>query len=202
MISKCKKIIRGFATQSVGFTLIETLMAVVVLSIAIAGPLTIASKGLQATTVAKDQDTALYLAQDAVEYVRWARDTNTLAGGAWLAGNGNPNQSVDLSPCISTDGSATCYVDSLGNNPAAPTTCSSGVCPVLNFDSTNNYYTYNTTGTTQTLFTRAVSIVTPVGSNSDEAKVTVTVSWCDQAAVCAAKPRSVTVIEDIFHWQP
>ena len=49
-----------------GFTLIETLIAVLILTTAIAGPLTIASKGLTATLVAKDQISAFYLAQDAV----------------------------------------------------------------------------------------------------------------------------------------
>src|SRR5579864_4923963 len=96
-----------------GFTLMETLVAVLLLSIAIAGPLTIASKGIQATTLAKDQDSAFYLAQDAIEYVRWARDTNTLGNTNWLEGT------INLTPCVSTDGSASCQIDTLKSTISA-----------------------------------------------------------------------------------
>ena len=64
----------------------ETLIAVLVLSLAITGPLTIAQKGLQAALISKDQDTAFYLARDAVEYVRFVRDTNCLKAGAPAGG--------------------------------------------------------------------------------------------------------------------
>ncbi len=53
-----------------GFTLVETLVAIAILMIAIAGPLTIASKGLTAATYAKNQVIASFLAQDLIEYVK------------------------------------------------------------------------------------------------------------------------------------
>src|SRR3990167_9485995 len=82
-----------------GFSLIETLVAVLLLATAITGPLTIASKSFLVATVAKDQVTAFYLAQDAVEYVRFARDSNKLSGSDWLSGS-----VVDLDNCVSTNG--------------------------------------------------------------------------------------------------
>jgi prepilin-type N-terminal cleavage/methylation domain-containing protein len=69
--------------QARGFTLVETLVAVLLLTVAIAGPLTIISKSLITALVAKDQVTAFFLAQDAVEYVRFVRDTNKLQDSAW-----------------------------------------------------------------------------------------------------------------------
>src|SRR5512146_2123672 len=96
-----------------GFTLIETMVAVLLLAIAIAGPLTIASKGLSSALIAKDQIGAYYLAQDAVEYVRFARDANRLGGGDWLLGTGGSCTSstcVDLSSC---EGASGCYIDSV-----------------------------------------------------------------------------------------
>jgi prepilin-type N-terminal cleavage/methylation domain-containing protein len=202
MISKFKKINKR------GFTLVEMLMAVFVLTYAIAGPLTIASKGVQTATIAKDQDTALYLAQDAIEYVRWARDTNQLNNLNWLNGGSiSGSNSTVLTPCVSADGSATCYLDSLAQNPTAPTACPAGICPVMNFTSANTY-AYNTG--TPTIFTRTVSIQIPIGANDDctpghdcEAKVVAKVSWCDQTTVCAVLPgsaRSVTLIDDLFAW--
>ena len=183
-----------------GFTLIETLIAVSVLMVAIAGPLTIAAKGMQTTLIAKDQNTAFFLAQDAVEYVRWVRDTNKLSGGNWLTGSGGTAGNIkDLTPCVSSNGSAACRVDSIQN---IVTTCSNdpgGVCMPIQYDSTNNYFSY--TSGSATLFTRTISITTPVGSNADEAQIQVTVSWCDQVSVCAVRPRPVTVLENIFNWQ-
>jgi Tfp pilus assembly protein PilV len=51
-----------------GFTIVETLVAITILMIAIAGPLTIAQKGLTASTYARDQMIASFLAQDGLEY--------------------------------------------------------------------------------------------------------------------------------------
>lgn len=183
-----------------GFTLIETLVAVLILTTAIAGPLTIASKSLLTAQVAKDQVTAFYLAQDAVEYVRFKRDSACLAGAvspctAWLS---------TLSNCTGANG---CYLDSTENSPVGdtPQACQSGGCiqstfassKFLYYDSTNNRFTYSTSGTTRTGFARQVSITTPVGGNAEEAKLTVQVSWSDTGS----NTRSVTVYEDLFNWQ-
>lgn len=167
-----------------GFTLIETLVAIVILTTAIAGPLTIAAKSFMAATVVKDQITAFYLAQDAVEYIRFKRDTNRLAGSSWLTG-------LDGGICTGATG---CYLDSTGNNPANPTFCP-GTCQPLRYDTTNNRFTY--TGGTATIFKRTIVITTPVGTNADEASITVTVSWSDQAGIT----RSVVVLENMFNWQ-
>jgi hypothetical protein len=189
-----------------GFTLVETLGAVLLLSIALVGPMVIAEKGLQASLLAKDQNSAFNMAQDAVEYLRFARDTNCLAAGAtglvpcpaanWLSGGGLSN-TVNLTPCISANGSATCYLDSLGANPAAPTVCSSGTCPVVGYDSSNNYLSYS--GANNTIFTRTISIkYNPACSgtcNPSEADIAVTISWNDPLA------HSIVVNESLYDWQ-
>ncbi len=208
-----------------GFTLIETLMAVLLLSLAIAGPLTIASKSLEATLTAKDQDTAFYLAQDGMEYVRWVRDTNTLEDNKdntdWLAGlDGTTptptNFLTAVGNCANTTGTQSCTIDSYANTVSSCTTGAS--CPVINYSwatlSGVNYFSHftyaaaNGTTITPSVFTRTISIETPVGSNNCttghgcEASVTVTVSWCDQASVCGGTPRTVTLREELLNWQP
>src|SRR6185437_13507555 len=104
-----------------GFTLIETLVAVLLLSIAIVGPMTIAQKGLQTALISKDQATAFNLAQDAIEFVRFARDTNCLVAGPggcpagnWLHGNGGAG-TIALDNCVSTTGTSACYISSYNN---------------------------------------------------------------------------------------
>jgi len=185
-----------------GFTLIETLLAVLLLTSAIAGPLTIASKGFTATMVAKDQFTAFYLAQDAMEQVRFLRDSACLAaaggpGGcpasAWL-----PASTLGL--CSSPDGaSKACYIDSV---QSTVTSCTGGVCSApLNYDPAKHFFSYTTGVPSAQRFIRTVTIKNDPGGVStpvDEATVTVTVSWSDRVGVTRVP---VTVRENIFRWQ-
>lgn len=64
-----------------GFTIIETLVAITILMISIAGPLTIAQKSLMAAIYAKDQVIASYLAQDLMEDIKNNRDNYILSNG-------------------------------------------------------------------------------------------------------------------------
>lgn len=175
-----------------GFSLIETLVAVLLLATAIAGPLTIASKGLVTAVVAKDQVIAFFLAQDAIEFVRFARDTNKLQNSSWLSGSG-----VDLTPCVSTDG---CYLDSTLQNPSTPSACASSDCksPLESTDrylyQSGGYYSYNSSGT-RTPFVREIIIDEIVPDQ--EASVTVRVHWSD----AGGRERMVEVQENIFNWQ-
>lgn len=185
-----------------GFTLIETLVAVLLLSAAIAGPLTIASKGLRATLVAKDQFIAFYLAQDAIEYVRYVRDSNCIASGGgatgcpvnvWLNGLGAWGGSSWEGGCFSASG---CYFDSLNDPGVNPPVVCSTSCPVMNYDDTLKKFTYPPSGIpVPQKFVRTVKITNTV---ADEAVVTVTVSWSDSAGITHVP---VTVRENIFRWQ-
>ena len=187
-----------------GFTLIETLLAILVLTVSIAGPLTIASRGLNAALVAKDQTVAFYLAQDAMEFVRYRRDTNVLTDSTrsgpstkWLYGfeGHNPDGSTNGFTCISTDGSTNkCIIDSLQDTIAADTGNR------LNYDTVQNIYTYSTpAGYQNTIFTRTVAIINPVGANAAtaEAQVIVTVTWHDIGNAV----HTVTVKENLFNWE-
>jgi len=166
-----------------GFTLIETLVAVLLLVSAIAGPLTIASKGLLASISARDQMVAFYLAQDAVEYVRWVRDSNKLQAKPWLTG---------LSACTGTDG---CTIDTLPGTVAA---CS-GACSMLNkqTSSGSTFFTYSGGTPTPQQFTRTVKLADAAGAPAGEKVLTVSVSWRQQSGVV----RTIVVRENIFDWQ-
>src|SRR3989344_8026028 len=70
-----------------GFSLIETLVAVVILVSAIVGPLTLAQRSIHSAVYARDQVTASFLAEEVIEYIRMARDGNEIRGrGKWLFG--------------------------------------------------------------------------------------------------------------------
>ena len=187
-----KKMHRPAGTQ--GFTLIETLLAILVLTVSIAGPLTIASRGLNAALIAKNKTVAFYLAQDAIEFVRYQRDTNRLNNQPWLTG---------LDSCVSATGATACTILSISDTIAS---CS-GTCPALTFDSSTNVFSYAATGgtVTPTIFTRSVYIKTPVcnglGANCNpadlEAQVISVITWTDVGKLS----HTIKVQENLLNWQ-
>lgn len=179
-------------TKNRGFTLMETLIAIAVLSLAITGPMVIAQKGIGSAIYARDEVTAFYLAQEAVEYIRNIRDTNRIADYI----DPNPPHVTDWlweldsngANCVDTSGQK-CQIDAAAGSPAGSflspvpggglgaviNACSGGVCPPIDFNSATNFYGYGSGGTwTPTQFTRTIDIKT---LSAYEAVVTVTISW-------------------------
>lgn len=66
------------------FTLLEMLFAVIIFSFALVSLIGITGKGVVATITAKNQLTAQYLAEELIEVARNVRDSNYVAGNAWL----------------------------------------------------------------------------------------------------------------------
>jgi len=142
-----------------GFTLLEALVAISVLMVAIAAPITIAQKGLSSAVYTKSQMIASYLAQDAIEYVKNKRDENVMNERDWLDG---------FADCLEP---AFCRVDTIASGGVGLISPDSGSPKILYKDS-NNFYGYN--GTVETNFTRKV-IITKV--SDIEAKLNVVVQW-------------------------
>ncbi len=144
-----------------GFTIVETLVAITILMIAIVGPLTISHKGLLAAIYARDQVTASYLAQDAMEYIKNIKDTNLLNGSSWLAGLENCYDSTQSKCKVNTlNGSITNCVDS-------------GESCLLYKNNDNSGYSHDFTQT-RTQFSRYFYIT---NITTDEAKIVVMVKW-------------------------
>lgn len=152
-----------FKTKQKAFTIVETLVAIAILMIAIAGPLTIAQKGLTAAIYARDQITASFLAQDAMEYIKNVRDNNILVEIPWLTGL------TDNTKCNSLPNQ--CSVDTYSNSANF---CLDSSC-ILYHDNVNGYRIQGN-ASNKSQFSRSFYIVNPVNS-SDEAKAIVTVSW-------------------------
>ena len=195
--------VRVLAPASHGFTLIETFVAITILVMAMVGPLAIASQSATFAAFTRDQVTANFLAQDAVEYVRWIRDSNQLSGRDWLAG---------LDNCVSIAGDKACFFDSTWTDPwsAHPVqSCTSG-CSVMNCKVVNGFcsgaYNYDASPGTDganlpSHFTRTVSI-TKSASPSDcstgngcEISLVVKVGW-----KTGTLDHSVTVKENMMRW--
>ncbi len=162
-----------------GFTLVETLIAISVLLISIAGPLTVASRSLVASRYSRDQIVAFYLSQEAVELIRNKRDNNAISGSMWT---------TDLSSCFSSNG---CKVDATDGSFSI---CTSGGCPVLNKHKTTGFYSYsNGSNWDPSIFTRTINIEQ---INPDEIKISVDISWNTGAIT-----KNFTIDENLFNWQ-
>lgn len=149
-----------------GFTLIETLFAILIFSAALISLLSISSKGISATNEVKNETVAYYLAQEGLEVVRNIRDNNFLF--------------------IQSGGTGT-WTDGFLNNPDCSTTAchvvyASGSVPTLAQNSgqlSNEIYLnagqYADTGTDDTGFSRDITV--QAGAGQDEYIITSIVSW-------------------------
>jgi type II secretory pathway pseudopilin PulG len=64
-----------------GFTLVETMFAVFILTFVIVGLMTVVANSLFAARYARDEITANYLLQEAIDYIRNDRDTSVFLNG-------------------------------------------------------------------------------------------------------------------------
>lgn len=183
-----------------GFTMVETLVAISVLALAVAGPLMAASRALVVTEIARDQLTATYLAQEAIEYVRAMRDNEYLAiypsGTSATAWNNfiNGNDVAAITQCKSP---STCTLDptrpmGTGTNSAL-TVCSGNSCGPLYL--VNGVYTQQSGlgGAVKTAFTR---VLTASQINGNEENITATVTWSFHGTTY-----TVTVTDHLTSWQ-
>lgn len=182
-----------------GFTLIETLVAVSVLAFAFIGPLTLGYYSIKSDAAAKNQLTAFFLAQDAMEYIRNRRDTNFLQRPLipWLSGM---SQCIDNRP--PPFNTTYCRVDTTqpqdppsiappGYTNGAIATCSGAGCGLLYRPSDG---LYNHLSGNNTIFIRTVQI-SDVALNPDEKKVKITISWTERTGT-----KSFTLEEHLFNW--
>lgn len=172
--------------QTKGFTLIETLVAVSLLTVSIVAPMSLISKSLSAAYYARDQIIASHLAQEAVETVRHIRDNNVLRTAL-----GEPTDILDGFPI------GVPFTVSTLDNSIDAAACSSGTCPPLQLDPTETFYGYGS-GWTDTRFTRTVEAeaVSSINDIPQEIRLSVTVSW----RTGSFQTRAITISENLYRW--
>jgi prepilin-type N-terminal cleavage/methylation domain-containing protein len=134
------KRIQNDLKQKRGFTVLETLIAISVILIAITGPLVVISQSLKASLHAREEITAYYLAQEAVEYARLLRDANILpdlaSSDGWLSGVDGLNHDCESNANDPTP--QKCYLEYVGLDVVTAhfQTCpNSGIgCPYVRVD--------------------------------------------------------------------
>lgn len=167
-------------TLQSGFTLVEMLVAVMILMLAVTALLSVSAGSSVSVRSVKNKMTANWLAQASLDYVRNTRDTALIANidplndwwTPWVANTltlGTPG-----TKCFSPTG---CYVNipNQFNNamPLGIEACLSGGCPIL-WLSQNTGYSYASTDATQSPFRITLRAIAKQTPNIIEMKATVT----------------------------
>ena len=186
--------------NSRGFTLVETLVAIGILSASIAATFTSVQMSLKISNNVKNQVTAFYLAQEALEFIKNVRDENALhslenpGSVNWL--HGLAENSND--PCWYGGGGVsqkTCTIDSAkGISGGGVSACSGGFgsCPNLNQDSSTGLFGYTSGGTwVPTNFKREIQITY---AGADGIIVTIRMQWYS-----GSTPKSFTVSGSVYN---
>ena len=169
-----------------GFTLIETLVAITVFTFSVLAILSVLASNFSNTNYTKGRTTAIYLAQEGVEYVRNIRDTYALYSGG---GANSWNDFVaKLDPCDKASSPEGCYLDIKRDSSGDPynifttgdpqqitniyiAACTLG-CPEILFDEVAGEYNYALGDGTD--YTRQINVA---NLNDKEMIVFSTVSW-------------------------
>lgn len=182
-----------------GFSLVETLVALSILLIAVVAPISLIGDSLHKIYYAKDQMIAINLAQEGIEIMRSARDTNKLRN--------------TVSPPVGWDNLITpgTYIVDVGNIASnlisgyiqLCASCDTGL-PVY-FDVSRGQYRQSVVAGTITTLTTVPNYTTQFSrvikieevSAGKENKITSTVTW-----KTGGQTGNITVLENIFNWQP
>src|SRR3989344_5211097 len=187
-------------TSRRGFSLIEVLVAVAVLTAAVIGITSLTNYSLRLARVARQQLIAANLAQEGMEIVHALRDTNWIATkladsacatcpctASWREGFCNSSvRSYEFDY-------ATTVVNQTSNAFTAPGT-------LLNISSASGLYSYG--GGSATPFRREIRFSLPsTGNTAQSMLVTVIVRWCPRAITsCGTAERSITVQDQLYNW--
>jgi prepilin-type N-terminal cleavage/methylation domain-containing protein len=172
-----------------GFTLLEVLIAVFLLTIGLAGVFVVITKTLSLIAASPDKLIAAYLAQEGIEIVRNIRDTNRVeAATSWDKNLPLGDWQADYTTTAFSDDP-----DILDDECASPSYYN---CKIYNPSDylridVNGFYNY-TSGTEITKFTRRITI-----SDKTAAKMTVTVTvfWTEKG-----RPYNISVQEYLYNW--
>ena len=188
--NKIKKL-KSYITTSksdAGFTLLEVMMAVFVVTVGIIGIFTVIQNLSIQSSYSSNRLIAIYLAQEGMEIIRNVRDTN------WLEQQSNPENPWEegLTGC-----SVGCEVDYLCTTVEDPsiTNPNGHLCLALYSGSllkidVNGFYNYSSG--TDTKFKRKITITE---ESTDNLKVEVLVNWQERG-----KNYEFKIMEKLYKW--
>ena len=187
-----------------GFTLIETIVALSLITAAVVGPVFLITKGLYSASFSKNRLIASNLAQEGIESARAVRENNMICGFLnsdpnfdWLRGSDGSGRMAGSGLTVDTTQFyiITCNGQII-TNPQIRSDI--GCSNILKMD-TSGHYGY--IGTNSTVFTRCLD-VTPASSDdgiipkADIADITSTVNWNERG-----QNNTFVVKERLYNWK-
>ncbi|MES3005800.1 MAG: prepilin-type N-terminal cleavage/methylation domain-containing protein [Patescibacteria group bacterium] len=173
-----KNILRNYRQKGRGFTIVETLVAISILMLALTGPLLIITQALKASYYSRDQITAFYLAQEAVEYIRNIRDKTSLSSELfdtdWLNDVTGGSTCATTGTCVNKyDEPVPQFKFNMTHQGAGYTfvNCGSTDCAPLSYDDLvqngvfNDAVPYGGNGTGNSIFSRTIWFTTVPGDD-------------------------------------
>ena len=157
-----------------GFTLIEVITAIFLITVGVVGAFSVVQKVAGFISVSSLQLTAVYLAQEGIEITRNIRDTNCLNDLSW-------DQGITCVPLP-------CDCEAAYTN----TQLDSSFDRFLKFN--NGFYGYS--GTTETRFKRKITISDCSPPNTNCLNVSVLVEWEERG-----KSHELSVQEELYNWR-
>lgn len=199
----------------IGFTLVETLVAMAVLLAVLVGPITLIAHGLFSASFSRNRLIASNLAQEGIELVRAVRDNNMLCIALGPTPNntsgwdnnpsGPPPKLLDYFEIEAFDVQVlTCGGFSI--QTPRPIRRNASTCNTPIRINSNGIYTY--TSGTPTGFTRCVQVCSPPNAapcstvadadipNNDQMEIISTVSWMEHGS-----PKNITLRDRLYRWQ-
>lgn len=163
--------------QNIGFSILEVIIAILIISIGMIGVLSLITQNIQAQDIGKNDLIASQLAQEGLELVRNIRDTNWLtAGNDWKIGAGaSTNSDIVQDGDYAIDKGAIIDVDSIDNAG-------------LNIDAAG-FYTHGAGAATP--FSRLITVV----DNADYLDVECKVQWKERG-----RTHDYTVKTLLYDW--
>jgi prepilin-type N-terminal cleavage/methylation domain-containing protein len=185
-----------------GFTLIETVVAILILSLTVGALLTLTANGIFSVRYARNQIVANNLAQEALEYIRNTRDTARqqvpqISWDAWLmtlnVGIGGEQHALSTPRgCFQTGANQGCIIDPYTSDATIweqtySGSCTSGAtgCPYIWFYPGTGFYTYPSrdhpdaleggTAPVRTSYIRRINAV--LSTDPNQLTVTATITW-------------------------
>jgi prepilin-type N-terminal cleavage/methylation domain-containing protein len=184
-----------------GFTLVETLVAVMILAFAIIGPFVLSAQSLRASRDARSELSATYLALEGIEIVHNIRDNNS--GDDITASHTNWMNNI-----IATCKANGCVPDITQQmTPAALIMCPPGLCPnrsTVYYNPTTGLYRQSDVALSspwqKTTYTRILSVVGVDDPNDPQkqVRITSTVTYLGYGH----KTRTLSIVDDFYNWFP
>ena len=158
--------INFFKGQKNGFTLLETLVTIVVISVVVLGSINLINNSFGLATIAKNKLIAADLAQEGFELVRNIRDVNYLNNNNWLQG---------LDSCLTSSG---CLIDPVSGGQVVTVPAPSSIDDVKMCYGTNGYYSTTTNcGASQAVNFQRVIKISLIGAGDGGIKIISRVRW-------------------------